>query len=103
MSYWFFIFYFLKNPESWKLKEKPFTRSIEPVAKSIEEVVFFPCDDEKVSNGITSIGWRGPHISQMQEIVALDLLFTYLTESSISPFGAHFIQKNSICNKVSEI
>jgi Zn-dependent M16 (insulinase) family peptidase len=82
------------------LSKKPFSTPIEPLTKSHEEVVFFPCDEEKSSNGIVSIGWRGPHISDLEELFAIDILFAYLTESSISPLQSYFIQKNSLCSRV---
>jgi Zn-dependent M16 (insulinase) family peptidase len=65
------------------------------------QTVHFPCDSEANSNGIVSIGWRGPQIVEMRLLIALDLLFYYLTDSSISPLQAHFIQANAYCNKIS--
>ena len=85
----------------WKLEEKPFTRPISPLVENVEQIVYFPTDKEENSNGIVSIGWRGPHISQLKELLALDILFSYLAESSISPLHEHFIDKKSYCNKIS--
>jgi Zn-dependent M16 (insulinase) family peptidase len=67
---------------------------------NIEETVYFPCDEEVNSNGIVAVSWRGPHITDMKQLIALDLLLSYLTDSTISPLQAHFIVKNSYCNKV---
>ena len=92
--------YFFKNPETWKMDERPFSKPIEPLATSSFETVNFPCDNEKTSNGIASIGWRGPHINSVEELISLDLIFTYLTDSSVSTLQSHFIQKNSLCNRV---
>lgn len=81
-------------------KDRPFSKPISPLGSSIEETVFFPCDSEANTNGIVSVNWRGPVISQLRELVAFDLLFYYLANSSISPLQAHFIQSNSYCNKI---
>jgi Zn-dependent M16 (insulinase) family peptidase len=45
--------------------------------------------------------WRGPQIDKMRELIALDVLFYYLTDSSISPLHAHFINIKSYCNRIS--
>lgn len=82
------------------MNERPFSKPIEALSTSSIETVTFPCDDEKSTNGIASIGWRGPHISNVEEMIALDLIFTYLTDSSVSTLQSHFIQKNSVCNRV---
>jgi Zn-dependent M16 (insulinase) family peptidase len=84
-----------------KLDERPFQRPIMELSENVEQVVYFPTDQEQNSNGIVSIGWRGPSISQVRELVALDLLLAYLTESSISPIYEHFIETESYCNKLS--
>lgn len=86
-----------------KIDEKPFSKPIGPLTQSVEETVYFPCDDEKNTNAIVSIGWRGPKISDLTDMVAVDLFFSYLTDSSISPVQAHFITDNSYCSIVRNI
>jgi Zn-dependent M16 (insulinase) family peptidase len=90
-----------KNLKTLKLNERPFTTPITALGGDIQETVYFPCDEEKSCNGLVSIAWRGPHISDLRLIVALDLLLYYLTDSSISPLESHFINKQSYCSKVS--
>ena len=92
---------YAKNPESWKLAERPFTRPILPLTENIEQSVFFPSDQEESTNGFVAIAWRGPNINELKELVALDLLFSYLSESSISPLHEHFIDKKGYCSKIS--
>jgi Zn-dependent M16 (insulinase) family peptidase len=82
------------------MNERPFSKPIEPIVTSSFETVNFPCDNEKTSNGIASIGWRGPHINNVEELISLDLIFSYLTDSSVSTLQSHFIHKNSLCNRV---
>lgn len=92
---------FTKKPETWKLDFKPFSNPIAPLMNTnIHETVYFPVDNEKTSNGLVSIGWRGPTINSFEELIALDVLLGYLTESSISPMASYFIEKNSICSRV---
>jgi Zn-dependent M16 (insulinase) family peptidase len=89
-----------KNPQQLKLDERPFTKPISPLSENIEQTVYFPVDEERSANGLVTIAWRGPNISDLRLIVALDLLFYYLSDSSISPLQSHFINKMSYCNKV---
>ncbi len=65
------------------------------LTRNNEEVVHFPTDDEKNANGIVSISWHGPHISNFREIIALDLIFNFLSNSSISALHSHFIDNKS--------
>jgi Zn-dependent M16 (insulinase) family peptidase len=90
-----------KNPNELRLDcERPFSRPIETLANDVNEQVYFPCADEANTNGIVTLAWRGPHISELKELIALDVLLTYMTDSSISPCQAHFINKHSYCSKV---
>lgn len=79
---------------------RPFSRPISPLTGNIDQIVYFPSDSEANTNGIVSVSWRGPHITQTRELIAFDLLFYYLADSSISPLQSHFIQANSYCNKI---
>lgn len=90
-----------KNPERLKLSERPFSKPISPLTENIEQTVYFPCDEEKTSNGLVQVAWRGPKIADLKQVIALDLLLYYLTDSSISPLHSHFINKMSYCNKIS--
>ena len=101
----FFLFFFggFKKSEDFRLNNgsRPFSRPIEPLSESVEELVYFPVDDEANANGLVSLSWLGPHVSQMRELVALDLLLNFLSESSISTLHSHFIDLKSYCNKLS--
>jgi Zn-dependent M16 (insulinase) family peptidase len=90
-----------KNSNELRLcGERPFSRPIEPLVSDVTEQVYFPCSDEANTNGIVSLAWRGPHISDLRELIALDVLLTYMTDSSISPCQAYFINNHSYCSKV---
>ena len=89
-----------KDAKGLRLEERPFQKAIAPLKETTEEVVYFPSDDEVSTNGIVSIGWRGPHISNARDLVALNLLFSYLTDSSISLLESHFVTNKSYCSLV---
>lgn len=91
----------LNNPEMIKLNERPFTSPIDQLSGSLNETVYFPCNEEENSNGVVALGWRGPPITDFRELIALDLLFSYLTDSTISPVQSYFINEKSYCSKVS--
>lgn len=90
----------LQNPDCLKLNERTFTKPIEPLTENIEQTVYFPSDCEADTNGIVAIAWRGPHIADMRQLIAVDILFAYLTDSTISPLQSHFINNKSYCSKV---
>lgn len=90
----------IKNPERIRLSERPFSNPVSCLNENIIETVYFPCDEEKNTNGIVSLAYRGPDITDIRLMISLDLLFYYLVDSSISPVQSHFISKNSYCNKV---
>jgi Zn-dependent M16 (insulinase) family peptidase len=80
--------------------ERPFQRAVAPLSETTEETVCFPCDDAESTNGIVTIGWHGPHVSKSRDLVALNLLLSYLTDSSISPLESHFVTTKSYCSMV---
>jgi Zn-dependent M16 (insulinase) family peptidase len=83
------------------LDAKPFARPISILDRHTEQIVSFPVDDESSANGIVSLSWHGPYISNLREIVALDLVLNFLSNSSISALHSHFIDKQSyVCSLV---
>ncbi|KAI9015118.1 Metalloenzyme, LuxS/M16 peptidase-like protein [Gaertneriomyces semiglobifer] len=59
----------------------------------ISETVKFPSSDEKV--GSIALAWRGPRSEDVESIVALDVLFRYLHETSASPFAQTFVERKN--------
>ncbi|ORX60755.1 hypothetical protein BCR36DRAFT_272715 [Piromyces finnis] len=57
----------------------------------ISETVHFPVSDADV--GSISYAWRGPGLENLKEMVALDVVFRYLYETSASPLCQRFIEK----------
>jgi Zn-dependent M16 (insulinase) family peptidase len=89
-----------QNPESLKLSQRPFTGDIRPLTCNTTDTVYYPSDSEASSNGLVAVAWRGPHITDLRHLIAMDLLFAYLTDSTISPLQAHFVNAHSLCSKV---
>ncbi|KAI8826708.1 uncharacterized protein EV422DRAFT_511122 [Fimicolochytrium jonesii] len=59
----------------------------------IKETVPFPCSDEEL--GSIAYAWRGPPSEDITTIVALDVLFRYLHETSASPFSQAFVERET--------
>ncbi|KAI8096963.1 Metalloenzyme, LuxS/M16 peptidase-like protein [Halteromyces radiatus] len=57
--------------------------SIRDLSQNVTETVLFPDPDE--SMGAISISWLGPYGDNFFEIMAIQMLNTYLTDSSLSP------------------
>ncbi|KAJ3050663.1 hypothetical protein HK097_008344, partial [Rhizophlyctis rosea] len=51
----------------------------------------FPSSDEEL--GSVAFSWRGPPSEDIKTIVALDVLFRYLHETSASPFSQAFVER----------
>ncbi|KAI8915216.1 Metalloenzyme, LuxS/M16 peptidase-like protein [Powellomyces hirtus] len=66
-----------------KLRGKP--------GKVHTQIVKFPSSDEEL--GSIAFGWRGPPSEDIFTIVALDVLFRYLQETSASPFLQRFVER----------
>ncbi|TPX68367.1 hypothetical protein SpCBS45565_g03135 [Spizellomyces sp. 'palustris'] len=58
----------------------------------ITETVRFPSSDEEM--GSIAYGWRGPPSEDIFTIVALDVLFRFLQETSASPFAQAFVERS---------
>ncbi|KAF8464620.1 cytoplasm protein [Kalaharituber pfeilii] len=63
---------------------------VPPLTRSIVDTVEFPEKDE--SMGEISIAWLGPHCSDLQSSIALEILSTYLAGSSASVLEKHFVE-----------
>jgi len=81
-----------------KLKEgsgRPYTRPwqspVPPLEASKDLEVPYPTDEE--DNGLIYIAWRGPNITtDLKSMFAMMILMEYLTESSVSPLQAAFVE-----------
>lgn len=71
---------------------RPWQTPVEPLTKSIDLDVRYPCDDE--DNGMVSVAWRGPAINQIYDLRGCALLLTYLTKTSISPLQKEFVERS---------
>ncbi|KAF9965299.1 hypothetical protein BGZ70_005101 [Mortierella alpina] len=55
--------------------------------------IHFPSADEDV--GSIGYGWLGPNTHDVKSMVALDILFRYLHETSASPFSQAFVERRN--------
>ncbi|KAJ8084110.1 hypothetical protein PM082_002877 [Marasmius tenuissimus] len=88
------------RPEGWK---RPFVETPSakrpPFAKSIQENVEFPDQDE--SMGEVIINFLGPAPNEFLERKALDIISTYLTSSAAAPLNKEFIEIESpLCSYI---
>ena len=61
------------------------------LTENIVREVAYPCDEE--DNGMVSVGWRGPSAAtQVRTMLSTMVLLEYLTESSVSPLQAAFVE-----------
>ena len=70
--------------------ERPWASPVPPFSASVTERVRFPSEDEE--HGLVSIGWRSCHWRDFYTRTALDLLWTYLASTSLSPLHKRMIE-----------
>ena len=64
-----------------------------------EVEVPYPADDE--DNGMVYVAWRGPSASSLYQMMATMILMEYLTETSVSPLQARFVEvENPLASSV---
>ncbi|KAF9930207.1 hypothetical protein BGZ65_005461, partial [Modicella reniformis] len=61
--------------------------------KLTSQAIFFPSADEDV--GSIGYGWLGPSTFDIKAMIALDILFRFLHETSASPFSQAFVERRN--------
>ncbi|KAF9365897.1 hypothetical protein BGX34_007705 [Mortierella sp. NVP85] len=61
--------------------------------KLTSQTIFFPSADEDV--GSIGYGWLGPSTFDIKTMIALDILFRFLHETSASPFSQAFVERRN--------
>ncbi|CAG8543440.1 8472_t:CDS:10 [Ambispora gerdemannii] len=82
--------------------KRPWVESpaIPPLEKSVEQVIEFPDEDE--SMGQILIGWQGPKINEFLDLMALEMLHKYLSDSAISVLQKEFVEiAEPLCTEIS--
>lgn len=64
-----------------------------PASKLISQTIHFPSADEDV--GSIGYGWLGPSTFDIKTMIALDILFRFLHETSASPFSQAFVERRN--------
>lgn len=85
-------------------KFRPWTRPVPPLKETIEKTVYFASDDEKYGS-IVYLAWREDvKWTDFMERTALNVLWEYLTFSSVSPLRKAFVElQDQYCGEISAI
>eukprot|EP01116_Phalansterium_solitarium_P016672 TRINITY_DN3923_c0_g2_i1.p1 TRINITY_DN3923_c0_g2~~TRINITY_DN3923_c0_g2_i1.p1 ORF type:complete len:1064 (+),score=371.04 TRINITY_DN3923_c0_g2_i1:1094-4285(+) len=70
--------------------QRPWQSAVPPVTESVTEEVRFPSDDEE--SGTVIVAWRGPQAMELDQVVAMKILWQYLTESAVAPLQQTFVE-----------
>ena len=70
--------------------QRPWSSPVPPFTSSVEQRVLFPSEDEE--HGLVHIGWRFTAWRDFYSRTALDLLWTYLASTSLSPLHRAMIE-----------
>ncbi|KAG9302935.1 hypothetical protein G9A89_022352 [Geosiphon pyriformis] len=82
--------------------KRPWVESspVPPITKSIEQVVEFPDEDESI--GQIMISWQGPKVNEHLDLMALEILHKYLSDSAISVLQKEFVEiEEPLCTSIS--
>eukprot|EP00743_Colponemidia_sp_Colp-15_P003789 GILK01004087.1.p1 GENE.GILK01004087.1~~GILK01004087.1.p1 ORF type:complete len:1022 (-),score=207.76 GILK01004087.1:87-3122(-) len=78
---------------------RPWASPIPALESTVRETVLFPSDEE--DTGLVLVAWRGPKWMDFDGQTALRTLWTYLTQSAISPLNKEFVEiPDPYCSKV---
>ncbi|CAK0856196.1 unnamed protein product [Prorocentrum cordatum] len=81
--------------------QKPFSSELPKPQGEVTERIDFPAEDEK-TGAIVEFAWHGPRWGNHENITALSILLTYLTQDSISPLRSALAETAPpLCGKVS--
>ncbi|GAB1870040.1 hypothetical protein CAJAP_11119 [Camponotus japonicus] len=73
--------------------KRPWQTVVEPLSKSVDLDVYYPCDDE--DNGMVYVAWRGPStVYEVYDYLGCCLLLKYLTDTSVSPLQKEFVERD---------
>ena len=70
--------------------ERPWSSEVPAFEESVESKILFPSEDEE--HGLVSIGWRCTWWSDFYTRTALEVLWTYLSSTQLSPLHRHMIE-----------
>uniref|UniRef100_A0A2S2PA73 Presequence protease, mitochondrial n=1 Tax=Schizaphis graminum TaxID=13262 RepID=A0A2S2PA73_SCHGA len=77
---------------------RPWQNPVDPLTISSNNAVLFPSDEE--TNGIISVGFRGPNC--LKDYIGCQLLLKYLTDTPISPLPKEMVEiEDPFCTDVS--
>eukprot|EP01135_Chromosphaera_perkinsii_P007214 Nk52_evm22s745 gene=Nk52_evmTU22s745 len=84
----------------WKKNERrPFSGEIPPFEETVRKTVDFPCGEEDA--GMVLIAWRGPVYNDFKKVICIQMLWEYLSDSSISPVQIDFVEtEEPLCGEV---
>ncbi|XP_059480505.1 uncharacterized protein C05D11.1-like [Neocloeon triangulifer] len=70
---------------------RPWQSEVQPLAKSVEQLVPYPCDEEDC--GMVSIAWRGPSaVTDLVNVAACSIIMKYLTDTAVSPLQRDLVE-----------
>ena len=76
---------------------RPWQSHVPPLTSGSDQEVVYPSDEE--DNGLVSVAWRGHPVADLRGFYSLHCLLEYLTESSVSPLKAAFVEcEDPLCS-----
>lgn len=82
---------------------RPFTTPVPRPPQRARVEVEFPAEDEE-SGALCHMAWQGPRWEDYEGFQALDILFTYLTEDSVSPLQQALVDRApALCGEVGHL
>ncbi|PRD20456.1 UNVERIFIED_CONTAM: Uncharacterized protein C05D11.1 [Trichonephila clavipes] len=87
----------------YKSKRTPFVRPwqspVPPLVESTTLEVNYPSDEDE--HGLVIAAWRGPLANDYSQLISIQILMDYLTDTSVSPLNRELIETDDpLCNQV---
>ncbi|XP_054720900.1 uncharacterized protein C05D11.1-like [Uloborus diversus] len=79
--------------------ERPWQSPVPELPESVILNIDYPCDDDEY--GLVLAGWRGPTANDYSQLISIQVLMDYFTDTSVSPLNREFVEiEDHLCNQV---
>ncbi|GFX44862.1 uncharacterized protein C05D11.1 [Trichonephila clavipes] len=78
---------------------RPWQSPVPPLVESTTLEVNYPSDEDE--HGLVIAAWRGPLANDYSQLISIQILMDYLTDTSVSPLNRELIETDDpLCNQV---
>ncbi|CAL1295066.1 unnamed protein product [Larinioides sclopetarius] len=78
---------------------RPWQSPVPPLPESVTLEINYPSDEDE--HGLVIAAWRGPLANDYSQLISIQILMDYLTDTSVSPLNRELVEtEDPLCNQV---